>query len=47
MGETYTIADVATFPWVRNPIGFYEAGELVEIESFANVKWALEAFFVH
>src|SRR3954454_11098871 len=30
MGSEYTIADVATFPWVRNLVGFYGAGELVE-----------------
>ena len=29
MGEAYTIADIATFPLVRNLIGFYGAGELV------------------
>jgi len=29
MGDVYTIADMATFPWVRNLIGFYEAGNLV------------------
>ena len=23
MGDTYTIADIATFPWVRNLVGFY------------------------
>jgi GST-like protein len=31
MGETYTIADIAIFPWVRNLIGFYGAGEIVNI----------------
>jgi GST-like protein len=38
MGEQYTIADIATFPWVRNLIGFYGAGELVDFERFANVR---------
>ena len=44
MGDEYTIADITTFPWVRNLIGFYEAGELVEIEKFPNVRRVLEAF---
>jgi len=44
MGDDYTIADIATFPWVRNLIGFYEAGELVRIENFPNVTRALRAF---
>jgi len=44
MGEDYTIADIATFPWVRNLIGFYEAGELVGIGDFPNVTRALDAF---
>jgi len=44
MGEAYTIADVATFPWVRNLIGFYGAGELVGIADFPNVTRALDAF---
>ena len=44
MGDTYTIADMATFPWVRNLIGFYEAGELVGITEFAHVTRALERF---
>src|SRR5438552_558386 len=44
MGEAYTIADIATFPWVRNLIGFYGAGELVGIADFPNVTRALDAF---
>jgi len=46
MGDTYTIADIATFPWVRNLIGFYEAGELVGFSEFKNVARVLEAFVV-
>ena len=44
MGDEYTIADIATFPWVRNLFGFYEAGELVGAAQFHNVNRALEAF---
>ena len=44
MGDAYTIADMAIFPWVRNLIGFYEAGELVGIASFPHVTRALDAF---
>ncbi|MNT53017.1 Disulfide-bond oxidoreductase YghU [compost metagenome] len=44
MGERYTIADIAIFPWVRNLIGFYEAGHLVEINNFPNVLRVLERF---
>src|SRR5690606_15959313 len=44
MGEEYTIADIATFPWVRNLIGFYGAGELVGIADFPNVTRTLEHF---
>ncbi|MDO8777771.1 MAG: glutathione S-transferase N-terminal domain-containing protein [Burkholderiaceae bacterium] len=44
MGEAYTIADIATFPWVRNLIGFYEAGDLVGIQDYPNVTRALAAF---
>jgi GSH-dependent disulfide-bond oxidoreductase len=44
MGDTYTIADVATFPWVRNLIGFYAAGDLVGIADFPNVTRVLGAF---
>ena len=44
MGDAYTIADMAIFPWVRNLVGFYEAGDLVGIADFPNVRRALEAF---
>lgn len=43
-GEEYTIADIATFPWVRNLIGFYEAADLVGIADFPHVTRALEVF---
>jgi len=44
MGREYTIADMAIFPWVRNLIGFYEAGDLVGIQDFPNVTRTLAAF---
>jgi GST-like protein len=44
MGDDYTIADIATFGWVRNLIGFYAAGELVGITDFPNVLRVLETF---
>lgn len=44
MGDDYTIADIATFPWVRNLVGFYGAGELVGISSYPNVTRVLESF---
>ena len=44
MGDHYSIADIATFPWVRNLIGFYGAGELVGFTDFPHVARALAAF---
>ena len=44
MGSDYTIADIATFPWINNLIGFYGAGELVGIADFPHVTRTLEAF---
>ena len=44
IADDYSIADIAVFPWVRNLVGFYEAGELVEFERFANVRRVLDAF---
>ncbi len=44
LGDAYSIADIAIFPWVRNLVGFYEAGELVGFTDFPNVARVLEAF---
>nr|WP_295770087.1 glutathione S-transferase N-terminal domain-containing protein [Rhodoferax sp.] len=44
MGDDYTIADIATFPWVRNLIGFYGAGDLVGMQNFPQVSRVLAAF---
>ncbi|ADJ64056.1 MULTISPECIES: glutathione S-transferase N-terminal domain-containing protein [Herbaspirillum] len=43
-GDAYSIADIATFPWIRNLIGFYEAADLVGFQDFPHVARALEAF---
>ncbi|MGE3363407.1 MAG: glutathione S-transferase N-terminal domain-containing protein [Rhizobiaceae bacterium] len=42
MGDDYTIADVATFGWVRGLIGFYNARELVDYDSLKHVPAWLE-----
>ena len=44
MGDEYTIADIAIFPWVRNLVGFYGAGELVGIADYPHVTRTLEVF---
>lgn len=38
MGDEYTIADIAIFPWVRSLTSFYGAAELVGFDGFPNVK---------
>jgi GST-like protein len=43
-GDGYSIADIATFPWIRNLVGYYGAGELVEFESFRHVRRGLDSF---
>lgn len=42
MDNDYTIADIAHVGWVRNLIGFYDAGDLVGIKDFPNVQAWLE-----
>jgi GSH-dependent disulfide-bond oxidoreductase len=42
MGDDYTIADVSLFGWVRNLVGFYGAGELVEFDALKHVPNWLE-----
>src|ERR1700677_1759485 len=44
MGDAYSIADVAIFPWVRNLIGFYEAADLVGFGEFTHVARSLKVF---
>ncbi|AUH50758.1 glutathione S-transferase [Chromobacterium sp. ATCC 53434] len=44
IGDEYTIADIAVWPWVRNLVGFYGAGELVGFDDFPNVQRVAQAF---
>ncbi len=44
MGSEFTMVDIATFPWIRNLIDFYAAGELVGYADFRNVQRVLESF---
>ena len=44
MGDKYTIADIATLPWVRNLVGFYEAADLVGFDAYPNVARVLASF---
>ena len=44
LGGEYGIADIAIFPWVRNLVGFYGAGDLVGFGEFKEVQRVLDAF---
>jgi GSH-dependent disulfide-bond oxidoreductase len=44
VGDSYSIADIAILPWVRNLVGFYDAGDLVGFADFPNVARVLAAF---
>ena len=46
MGDQYTIADIAIFPWINSLVGFYAAGDLVGYDKFKNVDRVLQAFLV-
>lgn len=40
----YSVADIATFPWVNNLVGFYGAGDLVGYADFPHVQRVVQAF---
>lgn len=42
VGDDFSIADIASLGWVRNLIGFYDAGELVAYDELVNVPRWLE-----
>src|SRR6478735_3501321 len=42
MDDEYTIADISMLGWVRNLIGFYGAGDLVEFSQFKSIGAWLE-----
>jgi GST-like protein len=44
LGESYSVADIASFPWINNLNGFYGAGDLVGFSAFTNVQRALNSF---
>ena len=44
VGQAYTIADMAIFPWVRTLTVFYAANALVGWDDFRHVQRALAAF---
>jgi GSH-dependent disulfide-bond oxidoreductase len=44
LGEAYSIADIALFPWINTLITFYGAADVVGFGDFVHVKRALDAF---
>ena len=42
VGDAYSIADIASWPWVRAFVEFYEGGDLVGYDNFKNVQGWLE-----
>ena len=44
LGDAYTIADIATFPWINVLNTFYEAGDLTGLTHYEHVMRGLDAF---
>jgi len=44
MGDAYTIADIATFPWINVLNTFYEAADLVGLAHYEQVMRGLDVF---
>ena len=44
MGDAYTIADIALFPWINTLNTFYQAAALVGTDEYTHVGRALHAF---
>ncbi|GAA0778918.1 glutathione S-transferase [Roseibium denhamense] len=40
MGEAYTVADIASWPWARALTGFYDASDVLAVNDYQNVlRW--------
>jgi GST-like protein len=44
MGDDYSIADIAIFPWVHGTLTHYLAGDLLGIADFPDVTRVLDSF---
>ena len=44
MGEDYSIADIATFPWVNHLVTYYEAAELIGFADLPHARRATQQF---